>query len=56
MKLLIDVNLSPVWVAALEARGFEAVHWSEVGDLRARDVEIMNWAPSERLRCIHSRS
>ena len=32
MKLLIDMNLSPSWVEALRVMGFEAVHWSNVGD------------------------
>jgi predicted nuclease of predicted toxin-antitoxin system len=44
VKLLIDVNLSPVWVEALGNRGIEAVHWSEIGDLRATDFAIMTWA------------
>ena len=41
MKLVVDVNLPPKWVAFLGARGIEAVHWSSVGDLRAADAEIM---------------
>ena len=44
MKLLIDMNLSPQWAAELVAAGHEAWHWSEVGDVRASDVEIMEWA------------
>jgi predicted nuclease of predicted toxin-antitoxin system len=44
MKLLLDMNLSPAWVAELAARGWEAVHWSTVGDPRATDREIMDWA------------
>jgi predicted nuclease of predicted toxin-antitoxin system len=31
MKLLLDMNLSPDWVAELAARGWEAVHWSAIG-------------------------
>lgn len=31
MKLLLDMNLSPLWVEALEEQGYEAVHWSRVG-------------------------
>ena len=41
MKLLIDMNLSPLWVAFLAAHGVDAVHWSSVGVPSARDVEIM---------------
>jgi predicted nuclease of predicted toxin-antitoxin system len=44
MKLLVDMNLSPEWVAILERAGWKAVHWSNVGDLRATDSEIMAWA------------
>jgi predicted nuclease of predicted toxin-antitoxin system len=31
MKFLIDMNLSPLWVPFLANQGFEAVHWSTVG-------------------------
>ena len=44
MKLLIDMNLSPQWVAAFRDEGFEAVHWSRVGSPDARDEEIMRYA------------
>jgi predicted nuclease of predicted toxin-antitoxin system len=44
MKLLVDMNLSPVWCDALKRNGWEAVHWSEVGDPRGADSEIMDWA------------
>ena len=43
-KILVDLNLSPVWAGFLRAQGIEATHWSEVGDLRAPDSEIMQWA------------
>jgi predicted nuclease of predicted toxin-antitoxin system len=32
MKLVVDMNLPPRWVAFLAANGIEAVHWSDVGD------------------------
>lgn len=38
------MNLSPDWVPVLEATGFEAVHWSTVGDPRASDRAILGWA------------
>ena len=44
MKLLVDMNLSPDWVAVLEQAGWETVHWSSVGNLHAADSEIMAWA------------
>jgi len=44
MKLVVDVNLPPKWVEFLATRGIEAVHWSQVGDLRATDSTIMQWA------------
>ena len=31
MKLLIDMNLSPVWVSHLHLAGFEAIHWRNIG-------------------------
>ena len=44
MKVLIDMNLSPSWVRALEDHGFEALHWSSVGDGRAPDSVVLAWA------------
>jgi predicted nuclease of predicted toxin-antitoxin system len=44
MKLLVDMNLSPEWVRVLEEGGWEATHWSKIGDAGASDSEIMTWA------------
>ena len=44
MKILIDMNLSPDWVAVLAKHQIEAVHWSTIGDPRANDVVLMEWA------------
>lgn len=44
MKLLIDMNLSPVWQPLLHEHGYEAVHWSAIGAHNAPDTEIMQWA------------
>ena len=44
MKLLVDVNLSPRWVALLSDAGWETVHWSAVGRNNALDSEIMAYA------------
>lgn len=38
------MNLTPGWVGFLRDNGFEAVHWSTVGDPRASDAAIMAWA------------
>jgi len=44
MKLLVDMNLSPSWVDVIKQAGFDAIHWSDIGDPRATDQEIMEWA------------
>ena len=43
MRLLVDMNLSPRWVTALQAEGIEARHWSAVGAPSATDEEILDW-------------
>ena len=47
IKLLIDMNLSPDWVPVLTRGGWPAVHWSTVGDPRASDRTIMDWAAKQ---------
>jgi predicted nuclease of predicted toxin-antitoxin system len=44
MKLLVDMNLSPRWIAFLRDAGWEATHWSTVGKADATDSEIMAYA------------
>jgi predicted nuclease of predicted toxin-antitoxin system len=44
MKILIDMNLSPEWVKVLENHGWQAIHWSTIGDPRATDSTLMDWA------------
>jgi len=44
MKVLIDMNLSPAWVEAFQGHGIEALHWSAMGDPRAKDDELLSWA------------
>src|SRR5215210_356651 len=46
MKILIDMNLSPLWINTFQENGWEAVHWSDIGDSRAKDVDLMSWARS----------
>ncbi len=44
MKILVDMNLSPRWVALLVEAGWQARHWSEVGHANASDKEILTYA------------
>ncbi len=44
VKVLIDMNLSPDWAPLLSNHGWPAVHWCSVGDPRATDRTIMDWA------------
>jgi predicted nuclease of predicted toxin-antitoxin system len=44
MRVVVDMNLSPDWVALLRRAGFDAQHWSRIANPRALDPEIMEWA------------
>ena len=44
MKIVIDMNLTPQWVEFFSARAIDSVHWSEIGDPKALDEEIMAFA------------
>lgn len=44
MKILVDMNLSPRWVQLLRDAGWEAAHWSAVGEANATDSEITAYA------------
>jgi predicted nuclease of predicted toxin-antitoxin system len=44
MKLLVDMNLSPTWIAFLVQAGFASIHWSSIGRPDASDAEVMRWA------------
>ncbi len=46
MKIVIDMNIPPTWVSVFKAAGYQAVHWSTVGDITATDKTIMKWAVS----------
>lgn len=43
-KILIDMGLSPRWVPLFKEQGWKSFHWSQVGNPRATDREIMEWA------------
>lgn len=49
VQILIDMNLSPEWVDELSKHGWTSIHWSTIGDPRAMDREIMEWARSNGL-------
>jgi predicted nuclease of predicted toxin-antitoxin system len=49
MKLLIDMNLSPLWVQFLADSGFEGIHWSTIGEPSAPDQQIMDYASANGL-------
>jgi predicted nuclease of predicted toxin-antitoxin system len=42
------MNLSPRWAETLENAGFQAVHWSSVGNPAAPDEELFEWAKANR--------
>jgi predicted nuclease of predicted toxin-antitoxin system len=44
MKLLIDMNLSPLCVSFLASEGVDAIHWSAIGRSQAADSEILDFA------------
>jgi len=44
MSLLLDMNIPPVWVSALQAAGHAAVHWRDVGAMTASDATILAYA------------
>jgi len=44
VKILVDMNLSPEWLAVLEQAGWQASHWSNVGSPTAPDIDLLVWA------------
>jgi predicted nuclease of predicted toxin-antitoxin system len=44
VRILIDMNLTPLWVEFFAAHDVESVHWSTVGNPKAADQEIMDYA------------
>lgn len=44
MKIVIDMNLSPLWMRTLEEAGHETIHWSRIGPPNAPDRLIFKWA------------
>jgi predicted nuclease of predicted toxin-antitoxin system len=48
LAIVVDMNLSPDWIAALRQHGYAAIHWSSIGNPRADDATIMAWAIANR--------
>lgn len=44
LTFLIDMNLPPAWVERLAREGWTSVHWSTIGDARATDPTVMEYA------------
>lgn len=44
MKVLVDVNRSPIWTDFLKINSVDAVHWSAIGVSEASDSEIIGYA------------
>ncbi len=49
MKILVDMNLSPMWVPFLVTHGIEAVPWSTIGEPSASDAQILDYAAQNDL-------
>jgi predicted nuclease of predicted toxin-antitoxin system len=44
LNVLLDMNISPALAPALQVGGHQAIHWSSVGDPRAQDPVVLEWA------------
>jgi predicted nuclease of predicted toxin-antitoxin system len=55
MKVLVDMNLSPRWVAELRSAGVESVHWRDVGPTSATDREVLGHPAQVGARAGHDR-
>lgn len=49
MKILLDMNISPRCCHALQQEGIDSVHWSDIGDPKAPDKELLSYAKQHRL-------
>ena len=41
---MLDMNMSPLWTAALEEAGYDVIHWAAIGLADASDQLIMSYA------------
>ena len=44
MNIILDMNIPQSWVDFLNSKGHKVKHWRQIGDIRAEDTEIMEWA------------
>jgi predicted nuclease of predicted toxin-antitoxin system len=44
VNIVVDMNLSPRWIAWFHSQSVAAVHWSTIGRADATDISIMQWA------------
>jgi predicted nuclease of predicted toxin-antitoxin system len=44
MNIVLDMNIPETWEHFLNRAGPDAIHWSRIGDIRADDDAIMEWA------------
>lgn len=44
LKLLVDMNLSEKLADRLRESGYDCCHWKEIGDAKAPDAELFDWA------------
>ncbi len=44
MNLVLDMNLSPLWVDFFDGTFVNAVHWSSIGAVDIEDEKIFEWA------------
>ena len=52
MKLLLDMNIPLKYVRLLKEKGFEALHWSDIGNPKALDDQIMAYARKHDLTVV----
>jgi predicted nuclease of predicted toxin-antitoxin system len=48
LTLLVDVNLSSKLAVRLREAGYDCQHWKEIGDPKAPDAELFDWAKRNR--------
>jgi len=46
VRFVIDMNLAPAWVETFRNAGWQAEHWSQIGDPSAADAVILAHARS----------
>jgi predicted nuclease of predicted toxin-antitoxin system len=49
VKIVVDMNLTPAWVEFFATHNIESTHWSDIGNPKALDPEIMDFARAHRL-------